>query len=682
MAARKRRRDLRARLRLAAKVALAVVVVSGIATVATPELLVRRARAEAATCVARVRLPRGAELPGCRRLLPEFDFPAQFSWTHHDATYRAEELLARDAMDRYVDAAVGDPSPESLAARAVEVKRAQEIVEKGSQRLRLEELGPAVGAPHLGKLAASIGDRTTLIDRIETFGHWNLRVDALDAALLEADFDEVDHLAHRLADWDPRDADLRTNVGAALCITDPRAGLALLERVPNDRADHRYANIQRNYGEVLAVTRACAHKLGEAPPASPMATGAGEADAEETRTLAAIRFARTEELRDEAVEQAIGRLQTSPSEGALPGGRAALLAAVLFFKSAIEPELARSLATSRTDEPPLAPRGLVVRRILGEGPGLHPYAPVAWLEAGGTRLEGLAKKAGTPEVARDLEDAAGALWTHAAIERALSGQSEAAEHAARSGAALRGLGPRAAALSIASALFVAGDTVRAEKILVEAPPKTDDDPVELGILTLLAELRATAGDHAGAALLAARLEAAIAPSDASDVAVDARWVALALGDAPPTADAPTAVPWTGMGDTEARYRDHGGLALKGAFGAFRRALGAPPEHRRAFRYAWMDARGDLPTSLAPALVVGARLLDEGATPAAVETWLDALSAIDVRRLRLRAYAFHRMIAARMRGDDAFAEIWSERLDVLRTLASDEHDAEIARFLRF
>jgi hypothetical protein len=669
---------------VAAKVALALVVVGAVAAVATPEVLVRRARADAAACVATVRAPRGPAMPQCRSLLPEFDFPAQFSWTHHDATYRAEELLARDAMDRYVDAAVGDPDPAHLAARADDVKRAQEVVEKGSQRISLEELGPAVGSPHLGKLAASIGDRPTLLDRAETFGLWNLRVDTLDAAFLEADFDEVDHLAHRFADWDPRDADLRTNVGAALCFTDPRAGLGMLERVPTDRADHRYANIQRNFGEMLAVMRACAHKLGEAPPSPPIATGAGEADADETTTIAAIRFARTELERDEAVERAVGRLQTTPSEGALPGGRVALLAAVLVFRKELEPALARNLAMPRTDggEAPLGPRGLVVGRILGEGPGLHPQAPAVWLEQGAARLEALAKRAESPEAKRDLEDAAGALWTDAAIERALAGQPDLAEHAARLAAERRGLEPRAAALSIASAVYVAGDVDRADKLLSDAPAKSESAAVELGSLSLATQLRASLGDREGAHALAAKLEAKLDPSDTSDLAVEARWVALAFGAAPPTDSAPAAVPWTGMADSSARYHEHGHAALAQSFDAFRRALGAPPEQRRAFRYAWMDARGDLPTQLAPALVVAGRMLDDGASGGATETWLDALGAIDLGRMRLRAYAFHRMAAARMRGDDAYAEIWSERLDVLRRLASDEDDAEIARFLRF
>ena len=76
------------------------------------------------------------------------------------------------------------------------------------------------------------------------------------------------------------------------------------------------------------------------------------------------------------------------------------------------------------------------------------------------------------------------------------------------------------------------------------------------------------------------------------------------------------------------------------------------------------------------------LLDETTEGAGAEVWLDALTAIDSRRLRLRSYAWLRMEAARFRGDGFHEHLWAERLSVLRAVASEEADLEATRFLRF
>lgn len=724
MAARtKRRLSTRLAWGRAARLTLGGVGVLGLLALAIPEVLVRRARSDASECVARASSERGPVLPECKSLLGELSIPAKAPWTHHDATYRGEELLARDAVNRYLDAAVGSPDPTQLALRADDVKRAEEMVENGSQRVSLEELGPAIGAPHLGKLASSIGDRGTLIDRADTFGFWNLRVDVLEAAFLEADFDEVDEIAHRFADWDPRDADLRTAVGATLCFTDPRAGLAMLDRVPDDRAAKRYANIQRDYGEVLIVQRACAHKLGEAPPVPPPEGSAGEADADVARLAATVRLARTERERGEAIERSVGKLQSGSLDDEAPGARAALLAGVLTFRPELPAALALNLVAPRTEgeEPELAPTSLTVSRILGEHAGLHAYAPAEWHEIAASRLESLAgnvtETALAPTTsasstsansaigasatgAKKLLRASGAMSTAAAIERALAGEPALAEAAARAGATKNDLSPRAAAVSIASAVYVAGDALGARRILESAPatpakPTADDARVELEFLTLLALVSASSGDRDAAAKLATELETRAAKLTPARSAIEARWVGLAFSDAARSsapASAPTATsrterqaagfPWTGMAEPHPRVREHGAVALEGTISALREALEASPEGRRAFRYAWMDHRGDLPDLATPAMIVATRLLDLEASGAAAETWLDALTTIDARRMRLRAYAFYRMEAARMRGDAVYADLWTERLRVLRRLASDPDDAEIARFLRF
>ncbi|NUO50935.1 MAG: hypothetical protein HOV80_18940 [Polyangiaceae bacterium] len=669
------------------RAAIGAVLLAGIAFIA-PELSVRVTRSRAADCLAGARAPRGPALPDCSHLVDDFELPAKVSYTRHDATYRAEELYARIAMNRYLDAAVGSPDPDRLHATSFGVQRAQKVIEDGSQRISLEELGPVIGSPHLGKMAASIGDRTALLRQPDFYGHWSVRVLVLEAALLEGDVDLSGDIAEGYADWDPRDADLRTSVGATLCITNPRRGLEILDRVPKDRADRRYANIQRNFGEVSAVIAACAAKLGQDPPPLPPLNGAGEPDADDVRLIGALQLVEGEERRDTMVDRAIDRLQGDGSAGvepSVPYARAMLLAAVLAGPNELEPAVLVNLATPRPHEGAFAPKHLTLVDIFDQAPGIQPRLPARTLDRAAASLRQIAERAGSSEHRPVLDGAAAGLLVLAAAEKARAGLAADAATTAELAARWQGLGPRVAALSSASAAYAAGDAALALTRLEAAPSAPadgEDSTVTIGLASLDALVHASAGDLEGAKQRASALGPLAKTAPSLQASFDARWIALALGEHNGPLGAQPVVAWLGSADPLSRYLERGQPALETTMAAWTGALSSSSEIRRAFRYQVLDRRGDAPAFILPYLVATARLLDDETSAAGVETWLDTASAVDARRLRLRSYVWARAEAAKIRGDDLHGEIWRDRLAKLREVAAREEDAEMAAFLRF
>jgi hypothetical protein len=675
---------------LGSRLLFVALALAGIGYVVAPEVAVRRARDLAARCLAKTRAPRGPVLEDCSYLVRGFDYPTDHSYTRHDATYRAEELLARVAMDRYLDAAIGDPSSTRLVKGAASVRAAQELIEKGSRRISFEELGPAMGAPHLGKMASSLGDRATLMETPEYFGLWYIRRDVLDAATLEADFEVLDDIATRYLAWSPSDADLVTALGATLCITSPADGLPLLAKVPPGRAEKRYENMQRNYGEVFAALTACAAKLGQAPDL-PTETHAGVADVPTVRRLAALRVASPGADRAAKVRDAIDALRASGGERLdkdQPYARAMLLAAVVTLSDGpLEPATLADMAIPRTGdgEGQLAPKAASLRTLLGRGPGLMPVVPAAWLTGAARALAEASRRASGAHVAA-LEGAAGALFTLAAIEHANDGRVLEAVEAAADGARWSGASERIEVLSTASAAYVAGDPRRALELL-DATPKLagDDADAEVALNVLEVLVAASAGQRARASELAGKLPQIARQTDDIDLASFARWTSIAFAPqalASELGEGPLEIRWTGQADPRAQYRARAARSFDATFGAWARALGRPGEERRAFRYHLFEERGDLPALMLPTLIAAANLLDPETDGEGAEIWLDALTALDSRRVRLRSYAFMRAEAARIRGDEASYLVWSERLDVLRQVAREEDDLELTRFLRF
>lgn len=657
---------------------------------AIPEVAVRRGRARATACLAGTRLPRGPTLPDCAPLVRDFDFPTGYSHTRHDATYRSEELLARSAIDRYVDGAVGNPDAERLARGALTARYAQSLMEDGSQRLLLDELGPAVGAPHIGKLATNLGDRARLLEYGDEQRLWYLRRDVLEAAIVEGELDRATELAIAWSADEKIEADLLTEMGALLCITSPMDGYRLLTGVCEKRADKRGENIQRNYGELFAVYYACAAKAGVPAPTLPDESGGGDPDVRELRRLTELRAQPSEPALARTLNRVVDTLMNDPSpfssrrldHDGQPYARAMLLAATLVLSpDPIEPASAAKLARSRegVGEPPFAPRAVTLGNVLARPVTLYPIVSAAWLSQAADALIDLAR---APNEAEVLQRAASGIYTLAAIEYASDGDVEAAIDAAQSGARWGNLGPSEAATSVATAAWVAGDAARALGLLRGVAPATAHDAqIERDALEAL--LLAATGDHESARSRATSL----AQEHTSDVDLSlfARWTALALapeafGD-PSEELALRPITSNGQADALARYRTQSGEAAGSMFTTWASGLQADANVRRAFRYKLFDHRGDMPALALPYLLAASRLLDEDTSAGGFEAWLDAVGAIDMKRIPLRSYAWMRMETARIVGNDWAADRWAERLGALRQLASAPEDLDAARFLR-
>lgn len=697
--------------------ALAVTLVA--AAIAAPAAMVAAGSQRAAACFAAIEGPRGPALPGCGREVGWLSLPSRLPWTRRAASLRAEELGARAAVAAYADAAVGRPDRAALDRAATDVEIAANVVASGSQRLRLEDLGPVVGAPHLGREAARLGDRGTLLGRADRWGDWYVRLHALRAALTEADISRAVAIAERYAGFDPRDEDLRTAVAAVLCLGgDAKRGVELLTLTQEDRATRRYAGMARNWGDVHALRVACAARAGAAPPPSPESPQAGDDDAVEVRAAQEVRVAEAEGDVERARRgaEAARALLASSTRAPAPASRLGLLAVLLAYGAPIDAARAAALSRARVDEGEsrLATGPLLAADWL-PAPGLaRPVVAAPALARAAERAAELAGGAGvTADDRAELSAAAGALAFEAARELAATGDAPAAI------AILDRLGPGAVgaqrgvelALARSSAWVVAGDPARALDALDGAPLESAAPAARAATALQRAELLASLGrrgEAARAAVIAdevAEAAGATAPPERPDeppalhpfpvLDARARWTRLALARPPeggplrpgaaPAAAAPprptsagSPWPWVGFANAATPWArlDQGALSV--ALARWDAARAAPPDERRALRYAALQRRGDAPPALIAYLSVGAELLGPGEGD--VEAWLDALLAFDARRFSYRQHAFARAEAARWRGDAEAAALWRGRYEALRVLATDPRRAEIARYL--
>ena len=119
--------------------------------VTVPFAELARATRAAEACVAERELPTGRAGVSCAPLAARFDWLARVPWTEVEASHRAEELFVRDAVSHYLDARAGQPSADAVRRAGHELTAAERRVRLGSKRLVQEELGPAIGAPELGR---------------------------------------------------------------------------------------------------------------------------------------------------------------------------------------------------------------------------------------------------------------------------------------------------------------------------------------------------------------------------------------------------------------------------------------------------------------------------------------------------------------------------------------------------
>jgi hypothetical protein len=245
----------------------------------------------------------------------------------------------RAAVAAYDDATVGHPDDAAQQRAGEALRLAHEAIRKGSQRLALEDLGHAVGAPDPGRSAMLAGDRRTLLGRADTWEDWSVQLRALEAALLEGSAARAGTLARRYADFDPHDEDLRVAVAAILCLTgEPRRGVDLLFLVQTERARQRHESWARNWGEVRAALVACAAKAGVPPPPLPERAEGGEGDQPEARAALRLRI-RARGAVDAAARRAaaLDAIQLLESDPLPPGARVRVLAALLASGHAREP---------------------------------------------------------------------------------------------------------------------------------------------------------------------------------------------------------------------------------------------------------------------------------------------------------------------------------------------------------
>jgi hypothetical protein len=682
-------------------VGLALLGAAAVAALA-PGVMVSAGTRRARACFDAVQAPRGAALPDCGAEMRWFIWPSYVPWTSWDARYQAEELWVRLAATEYVDAAVGRADRAALAAAADGALEAATRLRRGSKRLALDHLGPAMGVPDPGRLADDHGDRVTLLARAHDHGEWQLRLHTLDAALTEGDLAKATELAKRYATLDPRDEDLRTQVAAVLCLgDDPRRGTDLLDSVQHDRASKRHAAMSRDWGEVRALLVACAHRAGFPPPERPASGEAGRPDAPEARAAQRVRVAglgdgagahlgwEREKRREPgeyqyALDAAVTLLRSRPRSSA---GRRALLAALLAAGYPLG--AAEVLDLCRPSKPagegPLADRPLLLpEEMLDEPVTLAPKLSALVYQMGAHRLEGMVIEASGDD-AEALRTAAQALTLDAVRVGTGTGDGQGA-----SVVAVEHLVPGSAVQRLASgsALFVAGrlgDALDQLGFPDNNPPANDAEArARVGQLLLRAEMLASQGNRAEAG--AAAIDADEAARRLGDVELEARaaWTRLAFAEPGTRLREPWNGPqrprfrWIGYARPDAAWRTQPRSALSETLAAWDEALGSDDASQRAARYALLAQRGDAPPWTSVHLAAAQTLAPPGGD---VEVWLDAFYAFDVRRMSRRAYAFARAEAARFRGDMAAAEMWRKRLAALSEVVRDATRAELAAYLR-
>ena len=730
---------------------------------AAPLVDLKRATDRSTKCLAGFAGPRGPALPSCGSTIHDYEKLAGTYYTHHDATYRAEELWARIMVGMYENAAIGDPDPRERARTSSFVTDAEGVVARGSRRISFDDLGPSISTPHLGGLAASLGDRRTLTADFESWTLWSDRIRAEEAPLVEGDLDTAVMIATRYAKDDPHEGDLRTTTAAILCMgPDPAAGLELFTSIPSDRAEHRHAAMARNYGEVLGAMEACAARAKVPAPAPPSAESAGSADLEEMRTAEEIRLEKDPKLLAFPLDRAVSLLGESGgiSDAESPYARAYLLAALIERDAdsprekdsapRLTPGMLDDFVRRRSTEGPLAPEPRhILAEILDEGPGLHPVLPADMLARASDDLERIADEpdpkptpkakpkpkpkdqdkdgdaakdkddaavrlvktspadavddpvekaepppAPPPPFAQrraDLRKAAGALALDAGIAASRFGDAALATKEMSRAAQLLDLDAPTANLLSGAAQYVAGDATSAARTL-DGPPSTDAR-LAMESLTLRALALASSGDKEGAKhAIETALELSDTAKDARLV-LDARWLGLALGTAEKVDGAAKLPVYTGQADIARRWTAElmpsssaasptEKTAIELNLAAWRNALALSAPERLAFRYALMRTEGDAPEAVTAYLVAGSRLVDESRSGDDVEVWLDAFTASDRPRMTYAAYAFHRREAARIRGDQASAKLWDDRLRKIRAQKSDSATIELARFLDY
>ncbi|MCC6522465.1 MAG: hypothetical protein IT373_07375 [Polyangiaceae bacterium] len=666
--------------------ALVLATALGLATV----LVYRSVREAATACFASIEAPRGAVLPDCERFAARLWLPLRAPWTRRASRWLVEEITVRMAVARYVDAAIGHPDPEHLDAAREAVRAAATELDAGTARLRLDELGPMIPAPDPFDLAADLGDHRGLVGHQGPFPHWYTARRALDWALARGRASDAVRLA---ADNLGRGADeLELAAGAVLCAHgDMERGLPALVDIQDLWARKRKANFARAYGGARVLVEACAALGAKAAPPLPSGEGGGPLDHVEQRAVLRLRLAERADGCDPAAEGArcgerpivherVEDILATLGSGEALRHRLALAASVLPYVTGAE--RARAL----------------VAPAVGEVPSELGAAPLDWLTPARDEPFVPAERwASAADAVRamarghaELEPLAARLALGAARAFAVRGDGSAAQsYAGRSGDAL---GPGGARLAQALAAYLVGELPAALELLA-GEPGAERAPFAALRAEIIAEIGHVGSREPGAGRMedvSRAIAQGLEAPRTTDAAPESRRTAAArerlgwLGSCvlPPAGgeslagpvDLPPFVGHHSMSPAGVRRE-----RLEAAQAAWRRMRAGSGAEWRSDRYAVLRRRGDAPPALGSYLACAAALVDE---PAEVEPWLDAFVAVDLGALGLRAHAFARAVAARLRGDAAAAAVWTETYRTLARDASDPARAELFQALRY
>lgn len=677
------------------RIALILVVALGVLVYVTPVVMVEIGTREAVECLAKYGEPRGAEHPDCLVPIRYYVWPSRIPWTAHPASYRAEELFARAAFYDFIDASIGAPDPKQRARAAEELEHQAEAMKRQSQRVVIEELGPAIGTPDLGRDADLFGDRKTLIDNGERWLDWPVRVHTMQDALVEANLPRAIAIARHYSTFDPRDEDQRAMIAALICLGgEAQRGVNFLRFLQDTRSSERHESFARDYGDVRWLMVACAARGNVQVPPKPVRSDAGRMDHVEERALLQLKLLGSRPDSDpaplyDAVHTTLELLEGERS----PGMRAMLIAALASsgYASFDPVKLASLAAPLEAEAPILPPSTLTALEWISERRGTAPVMSGKALALGADGIEKIAKSSILrPDAAARLRAVESAAAVRSVRAFALEGDVKSAlAMIPRTGDAMSTDSARAVARS--SVLMLAGQPAEALDELA-AVAAAAEPMVKAAAAVQRAELLATLGkrDEASAAAIAAD-DAARASGDAR-LDLRARWTRLALAKDralrpedekaaadrfdPKTRAFVWATPEASDEGLKPESIDPTRLSL--ALVRWDAARRAPSEEQRALRYAAMAHRGDIPFAYPAYLVIAGELLRDGDGDR--ETWLDAITDFDPDMMTFRAYAFARAQAARWRGDAKAADLWWGRYVTLREIVSDPANAELARFV--
>lgn len=669
-------------------VALALGLSAVMLLIGLPELSLNRTIDEARSCFESFEKGPTAPDDACAERAERWAWLAlRTPWVRRRAQLILEEVHARWAVARYVDALVGELDDSLVAGRYEEVERAAARFEGGSARLRLDDLGAPLPAPRAGRLAAFYGDRRTLDAHAFEQDDHDVEKAAIAGALLEADTNRAIRLAEHY--HGRPNTDLRVLVGALDCMaTEPRSEGPLVE-VARGRAAKRSANFLRNFGDARVVLEACARVRRSPVPPLPEEGNAGRLDRFEQRMALALRRWANECDPGHVVPSPAGAMapcRNSPraarriEEVTLRLSGATSLRYRLELVALIAPAFDDGPAFLRVARPHGATERSHLDRIpweidewLGFASSDEPFVLPSAFEAAASRIAEFAA-AGDPD--KELATLSAVMRLLAARGWAMIGDASRAEAALEGG--LVELEPMKgqAQLARSSLAWVLGKPDAALRVLrpEEIGAPFDRAAVRLQRAVLLLpdvneserELRASLRD----------LGDSTQSSASVDLAIRARWLLIAIGATDPSLPEPAdseVPPMVGaLAGMSPEVR--AGKAAR-ALGSWQTWLSAPEAERRALRYRAMKGRGTAPAdSLFAHLLLGARL----APPDRAERWLDAFFAVDAQRVSRAYEAWLRYAAARGRGDEAAAATWRGRFV---ELARRRHDPERAELWR-